>query len=169
MRIFYKLCYTLLRIVINNMQTTSISITAQELKSRLDSFENECRVRGLRVTNQRRVIFRTVASSREHPSAETVFLHVRKTLPNISLDTVYRTLSSLEQMNLLTRVGATSKERFDGDMRPHAHFVCTACGAVYDIFPTQYAVPAAPQEARAFGEVCRVNVQFKGICKQCRK
>lgn len=151
------------------MQNTSVSISEQELQARLDSFENECRARGLRVTNQRREIFCAVAASREHPSAETVFLQVRKTLPNVSLDTVYRTLSSLEQMDLLTRVGAASKERFDGDMRPHAHFVCTECGAVYDIFPPQYAVPAAPQEARAFGDVRRVNVQFKGICKRCRK
>lgn len=150
------------------MQNTVTSISEQELKTRLDSFENECRTRGLRVTNQRRAIFRAVASSREHPSAETVFLQVRKTLPNVSLDTVYRTLSSLEQMDLLTRVGASSKERFDGDMRLHAHFVCTSCGAVYDIFPPQYVQPHAPEQARLLGEVQRVNVQFKGICKRCR-
>lgn len=150
------------------MHHTVTTITEQELTTRLNSFENECRARGLRVTSQRREIFRAVASSREHPSAETVFLQVRKTLPNVSLDTVYRTLSSLEQMDLLTRVGSSAKERFDGDMRPHAHFVCTECGAVYDIFPPQYDVPAAPQQARAFGDVQRVNVQFRGICKQCR-
>lgn len=150
------------------MQNTVTSIPQQELKTRLDSFENECRARGLRVTNQRRAIFRAVASSREHPSAETVFLQVRKMLPNVSLDTVYRTLSSLEQMDLLTRVGASSKERFDGDMRPHAHFVCTECGAVYDIFPPQYVQPRAPEDAGLLGEVRRVNVQFKGICKRCQ-
>lgn len=151
------------------MQNSSFLISAQELKARLELFENKCRARGLRVTNQRREIFCAVAASCEHPSAETIFLQVRQTLPKVSLDTVYRTLYSLEQMDLLNRVGAASRERFDGNMLPHAHFVCTECGAVYDIFPSQYAVPAAPQEARAFGAVCRVNVQFKGICKQCRK
>nr|QGT50604.1 transcriptional repressor [uncultured Elusimicrobia bacterium] len=151
------------------MQNTSTTISSQELKARLDSFENECRLRGLRVTNQRREIFRAVAASREHPSAETVFLQVRRTMPNVSLDTVYRTLYSLEQMELLTRVGASSKERFDGDMRPHAHFVCTQCGEVYDIFTPQEALFNAPQEAREWGDIKRVNVQFRGICKRCRK
>lgn len=151
------------------MQNTSAPISAQELKARLDFFENECRARGLRVTNQRREIFRAVASSRIHPSAETVFLQVRKTVPNVSLDTVYRTLSSLEQMELLSRVGASCKERFDGDMRPHAHFVCTECGEVYDIFTPQDALFNAPREACEWGDVKRVNVQFRGICKRCRK
>lgn len=165
----WKICYTLLRIIINNMQNTSNSISSQELKARLDSFENECRARGLRVTNQRREIFRAVASSRTHPTAESVFLQVRKAMPNVSLDTVYRTLASLEQMDLLTRVGASAKERFDGDMRPHAHFVCTQCGEVYDIFPPQDTLFNAPQQAREWGEVHRVNVQFRGICKRCRE
>ncbi len=151
------------------MQNTSTSISAQELKARLDFFENECRQRGLRVTNQRREIFRAVAASRAHPSAEAVFLQVRRTMPNVSLDTVYRTLTSLEEMELLTRVGSSSKERFDGDMRPHAHFVCTECGEVYDIFTPQETLFTPPQEASNWGEVKRVNVQFKGICKRCRK
>ena len=169
MRIFYKLCYTLLRIVINNMQTTSISITAQELKSRLDSFENECRVRGLRVTNQRRVIFRTVASSREHPSAETVFLQVRKTLPNVSLDTVYRTLASLEQMGLVFRMGLASKARFDADLKEHYHFVCMECGEVYDAFPPQDEHLTVPDALKALGDIKNVNLQTSGVCTHCRK
>ncbi len=150
------------------MQNTPISISAEELQARLDGFENKCRARGLRVTNQRREIFRAVAASRQHPSAETVFLQVRRTMPNVSLDTVYRTLTSLEEMELLTRVGASAKERFDADMRPHAHFVCTACGEVYDIFTPQNTLFATPQEAHQWGEIKCVNVQFRGICKRCR-
>ena len=78
-----------------------------------------------------------MARSSSHPCAEAVFEEVRTSLPNVSLDTVYRTLASLEEMGLLMRVGLTSKARFDGDLRPHCHFVCTKCGEVYDIFPTE--------------------------------
>ena len=121
----------------------------EELEKRLARFEKSCREHGLRVTQQRREIFRTVAQSCAHPSAERVFMAVRKQLPNVSLDTVYRTLSSLEDMDLLTRVGLSSKARFDGDLRPHSHFVCTRCGEVYDIFPQpgEAALPL-PQGAR---------------------
>ncbi len=150
------------------MQNTLSSTSMQELQERLTGFENKCRKRGLRVTNQRREIFRAVAASRQHPSAETVFLQVRRTMPNVSLDTVYRTLTSLEEMELLSRVGSAAKERFDADMRPHAHFVCTQCGEVYDIFTPQNMLFAAPREAHQWGEIKFVNVQFRGICKRCR-
>ena len=94
---------------------------------------------------------------------------VRKKMPNVSLDTVYRTLASLEEMDLLMRVGLSSKARFDGDLRPHCHFVCTRCGEVYDIFPQpgEASLPL-PRGAREMGEVRQVNVQLRGICKKCR-
>ena len=140
---------------------------AADVQMRLDYFETRCKELGLRVTRQRQEIFRAVAKSSSHPSAETVFLEVRESLPNVSLDTVYRTLSSLEDMGLLYRVGLSSKARFDGDLRPHCHFVCMQCGEVYDIFPQENEQIACPIPARAIGEIKQVNIQFKGICKNC--
>ena len=138
----------------------------EELTRRLAAFEEKCRRSGLRVTNQRREIFKTVASSRQHPSAEAVFLAVRQKMPRVSLDTVYRTLASLEKMDLLIRVGTPEKERFDGDLRPHAHFICTNCAEVYDIFPPE--VSYENPTTLACGKVKYVHVQFKGICKRCQ-
>lgn len=143
-------------------------MTSQEITARVKYFERECHRRGLRVTNQRREIFKTVASSTQHPSAEHVFSAVRRTLQNVSLDTVYRTLASLEKMNLLIRVGTPEKERFDGDLRPHAHFICTSCGEVYDIFSPDVTVPVKMPQLSC-GYVKHVNIQYKGICKRCRK
>ncbi len=138
-----------------------------QLAGRLAAFEQACRQRGLRVTRQRREIFKTVALSCAHPSAEEVFSQVRKTVANVSLDTVYRTLAALEKMDLLVRVGTAQKERFDGDMRPHAHFVCTVCSRVYDVFPPDVSCEVKTS-ALSCGEIKRVNIQFQGICKQCR-
>ena len=140
----------------------------KELTHRLEIFEAACRQRGLRITDQRREIFKTVASSRQHPSAEAVFCAVRKKMANVSLDTVYRTLSSLEKMNLLIRVGTPEKERFDADLRPHAHFICSSCAEVYDIFSPADLLNWKPAELDC-GKVTHINVQFKGICKRCRK
>ena len=140
-----------------------------ELQNRLARFEEQCRAKGLRVTQQRREIFCAVAQSCEHPSAEKVFQTVRQAMPNVSLDTVYRTLSSMEEAGLVSRVGNSNKARFDADLTPHAHFVCTACGEVYDV---PAAVPDAalvPANIGEFGEVKNVNLQFRGICNRCRK
>ena len=75
------------------MTLQTLPITEEELTQRLNFFEEECRRRGLRVTDQRREIFKVVAASKSHPTAEEVFEEVREKLANVSLDTVYRTLT----------------------------------------------------------------------------
>ena len=147
----------------------AVSSENVELEKRLASFEKDCRERGLRITEQRREIFRTVVASKEHPSAEMVYSAVRKQLPNVSLDTVYRTLASLEQMSFLIRLGNSSKERFDGDLRPHAHFICQECGEVYDVFPTEAENLLLPELAQEWGEIKQVTLQFRGICTRCKR
>lgn len=72
--------------------------------------------------------------TKEHPTADTVYLHVKEEFPNISLGTVYRNL------NLLTDIGEAIKiptpdggDRFDGNIMPHNHFFCTSCRKVLDL------------------------------------
>ena len=152
------------------MQPTSIAYTPQQLGVYMDEFKNMCQARNLRLTQQRLEVFRALVSSFEHPSAEDVFETVRPVLPKISLDTVYRTLSSLEEAGLITRVGVSNQARYDAHMEPHYHFVCTKCGEVYDIFlPKGERVAAVPQDIEKFGKVMAVNLQFRGICKQCQR
>ena len=152
------------------MYPNQIAEGGKELKARVEEFKKLCRSRSLRITSQRLEIFRTVAQSKAHPSAEAVFAAVRKKLPNISLDTVYRTLASMEEAGVVFRVGLSSKARFDADLTPHYHFVCMNCGEVYDIFPGEKEQQVlVPQNIDQFGEVKNVNLQFRGICNRCRK
>ena len=53
----------------------------------------------LKYSRQREAIKHYLASTKEHPTADTVYMHVKKEFPNISLGTVYRNL------NLLTDIG----------------------------------------------------------------
>ena len=89
---------------------------------------------GLRYSKQREAILSYLLSTREHPTAETVYKHVRKEYPKISLGTVYRNL------NLLADSGEALKldcgdgfEHFDGNPKPHYHFICKTCGRVLDL------------------------------------
>lgn len=149
------------------MSTDLLPITQEEIENRLAFFESECRRRGLRVTDQRREIFKIVAASQAHPSAEEVFEQARLKLTNVSLDTVYRTLASLEEMELIIRVGTAGKERFDGDLRPHAHFICGKCGEVHDIFYDKKYMMLPLREAFSCGEVRQISLQYKGTCNKC--
>lgn len=141
----------------------------QNIDDKIESLKQRCQELGMRVTNQRVEIFREVASSCEHPDAETVYERVKKRLPNISFDTVYRTLASLEDMNMIFRVdNLLPKARFDADRRPHNHFLCIKCGEVYDIFPEDGYKIEIPENSKKFGEIKDVNLQVRGICNKCR-
>lgn len=57
----------------------------------------------LKYSRQREVIKEYLMSTKEHPTADTVYMHIREQSPNISLGTVYRNL------NLLTELGEIKK------------------------------------------------------------
>lgn len=129
-----------------------------------------CRQRGLKLTPQRLEIYRQLASTTEHPSAETVYRRVRKNMPTISLDTVYRTLSSLEKIGAAVRVEASGdKARFDADMTPHNHLICTVCQKIADFsWPGFEALPV-PDSVREWGEISAKNAVIRGVCQECRE
>ena len=79
------------------------------VNKKIEILKDECKKRNMRVTPQRIVIYREVAKSCEHPDAEAVYEAVKKELPNISFDTVYRTLASLEEMRMIFRVSALAR------------------------------------------------------------
>lgn len=62
-----------------------------------------CAEKGLRITEQRRVIARVIGEADDHPDVET--LHARSALvdPNISIATVYRTVRLFEEAGILDR------------------------------------------------------------------
>ena len=69
-----------------------MKIGKREIEQRMERFEEVCRNSGMKLTHQRMEIFREVAQTGDHPDAEKVYQGVRKRMPTISLDTVYRTL-----------------------------------------------------------------------------
>jgi len=134
----------------------------------MEAFRASCARAGVRITPQRIEIFREVARTEEHPDAETVFKRVRGRLSNVSLDTVYRTLSLLEELGLLSKVDVLcDRARFDANREQHHHFVCVQCGAVHDFVHPEWNRCAVPEEVKAMGEVRTMHVQLRGLCMKC--
>jgi Fur family transcriptional regulator, ferric uptake regulator len=69
----------------------------------MDRLEQICAAKGMRMTDQRRVIARVLSASKDHPDVEE--LHRRAVVidPNISIATVYRTVRLFEEAGILTR------------------------------------------------------------------
>lgn len=139
-----------------------------DLNTPLEHVKEALRTAGVKVTHQRLEVFREVAGVSDHPDVETVFQGVRQRLPTISLDTVYRTLALFTELGLLTTLGsARDRYRFDANLEPHHHFVCTRCGFTADFCSEEFNRLSIPDAAKAFGQVGKAQVEVKGICRQC--
>ncbi|MDE7114758.1 MAG: transcriptional repressor, partial [Acetatifactor sp.] len=88
----------------------------------------------LKHSAQRDKIMAFLMGRKDHPTADIVYMNVRKEYPNISLGTVYRNLTLLANMGEITRLRVgDGVDHFDADTSPHYHFVCTECGSVIDL------------------------------------
>ena len=96
-----------------------------------------------------------------HPSAEKLYQMLRQEHPDISLATVYRNLALFKSQGIIASVATVGGvERFDGNIEPHVHFICSGCGAVLDVIHSSYA--------RFLG--CRIDqtqLTFTGLCREC--
>lgn len=136
----------------------------------MDAFEKLCLRHGLKLTHQRMEIFRDLASTDEHPDAEELHKRVRKRIPSISLDTVYRNLRLLEEHGIISMVGISyERTRFDANSAPHHHFICVKCGKIRDFVSPEFDTIPAPKSVDAFGDVHSVHVEVKGVCLTCRE
>jgi len=109
-----------------------------------------------------------VAQTSDHPDAESVFTRVRKKMPTVSLDTVYRTLWMLKDLNLITTLGASRERvRFDANLNPHHHFFCVRCGLTEDFYSEKLNGLSLPKSFRALGRVKTTHVEVRGICNSC--
>ncbi len=139
------------------------------MESRVEAFASACRHEGIKATHQRMEVYRELARTGEHPDAETLCRRVRKRMPSISLDTVYRTLRMLEDRGIISRMGTIrERARFDANTERHHHFVCTRCGLVGDFYCETLDRFPPPVEVGAMGRVDSIHVELRGLCLECQ-
>ncbi len=145
-----------------------MAVDPRKAEERMRQFERACRESGLRRTHQRMVIFHELSRSDEHPSAEDLCRRVRREVPTISQDTVYRTLWMLEEGGLVGTVGALhDRIRFDPNTDPHHHFICTRCAEVLDFTSAKLDAYEPPEEVRNWGQIDRMQAELRGTCSKC--
>jgi len=146
------------------------NVNNSRLKEKMDAFQTKCRAAGLRVTPQRTTVYQQLVKSKEHPSADMLYRRVRKTLPNISLDTVNRTLLTLAEIGAAFIVeGSGDAKRFDGQLDNHQHFKCVKCKRIIDFYHRPFDnIEVPPHIGRKF-TVLRKTVYLEGICDACER
>jgi Fur family peroxide stress response transcriptional regulator len=138
-----------------------------EAQGRLHS---QCREHGLRVTPQRQAIYTELCRAGTHPTAEQLLTRLRPRFPNLSLDTVNRTLLTFAQMGLVDVVeGHGSPRRYDPNTESHHHAYCIRCGAILDIQNARWDGLAVPAEIKRKFKVTSKKVVLSGICAGCQR
>lgn len=126
-------------------------------------------MKGHNFSSKREAIFKTIASTKSHPSAAWVYDRLKDEIPNLSLGTVYRNIALFkEQGKVITVATVDGEERIDADTSDHAHFVCEHCSRVFDLNSGPLAALENTLTQNGF-EVNRKNVVFHGKCCDCCK
>jgi len=142
----------------------------KELRRMTERFEEAVRRRGLKLTQQRMVIYQEVAGSLDHPNMETIFKNVRRKLPSVSLDTVYRAMALFADLGLVMIFRPfDERARFDANTDVHHHFICTRCGATRDFEFRDFDTLGVPESAKELGRVESRCVELRGLCVNCQE
>ncbi len=136
----------------------------------IEQFSESCRNAGLKVTHQRTEIFRQLLLNPDHPTAEILYKRLLPTLSTISLDTVYRTLATLEQNGLVARIQTSeSQARFEAVLKSHHHIICKNCKQVQDFEWPEVDDIELPLVATEWGRIDTKNIVMYGVCNNCLK
>ena len=140
-----------------------------DIEARIERFPHRCRDAGLKVTHQRTAIYRMLASTERHPTPEEVYSEIRTQLPSLSLATVYKVLDQFYQHGLLRKVSTkTQVARYDANISPHHHLVCSSCGTIWDVKKEGVMEGLSASVENGF-RVSHYDVIFHGQCAACLK
>jgi len=126
-------------------------------------------VNGQRYTDQRAAVFGFLIATDTHPTADEVFLAVRRELPAISLATVYKSLETLVGCGLAVKLTyADHSARYDGRTDPHHHARCVSCGRVLDLIGdvSRDQIDALRGPEGPF-TVTGYRLELSGYCEAC--
>lgn len=138
-------------------------MTEQEIREKFRSS-------GYTLTSQRRAVLEALKEARGHPSAEDVYLVVKRKNPRVALGTVYQALSVLEEIGVIgSKHWSESPTRYDLNVEPHLDIRCASCGQVSEI----PGMGVEDLESRIQGNtsyhVTSATLVVEGLCPGCRE
>jgi Fur family peroxide stress response transcriptional regulator len=142
----------------------------QKVADCLNPFVKLCKKFDLKITPQRCAIYRELTRAKNHPTADEMFTAVKEEFPNISYDTVNRTLLTFAEIGLVDVVSTKGgPRRFDPDMDSHHHFHCIHCGEIVDFISDEFDNLGIPDSIPSDFTVYSKRVVLNGLCKKCQR
>ena len=120
------------------------------------------------MTRARRAILEALEATHCHPTADELHDSLRKSLPRVSLGTVYRNLDVMSRRGLIRTVeGAGEQRRYDAVVRQHDHVRCVRCGRVDDVEHADLGWLEDRLKQESGYDVLGHMLVFEGICPEC--
>lgn len=153
--------------------TTDFNDKTVAYKQLLNNFKALLKKNNLKFTIQREVILETLYNSDEHLTPESLHNLIQEKFPNLKtgIATVYRTLSLLEESDMVTSLsfGAQGKKYELGAKHHHDHFICKACGSITEFVDEQIEERQRKIADELGFDMQDHSMQIYGICKECQK
>ena len=123
----------------------------------------------LKITPQRMAILSELADNYDHPAAGAIYQKMKQKLPNISFDTVNRTLITLARSGVIKIAeGQGGAKRYDPATEPHHHFHCVVCNRIIDFVNKEYDRIKLPDNIAKKHKVLGQKIVLDGICQNCK-
>ncbi len=123
---------------------------------------------GLRVTQQRILIYNVLDKHREHPTVEMLYNRVSEYDESIGIATVYKTIDAFKSHNIVRELKSeNSTSRYDINTSGHAHFECSNCGHFEDLMDININSFVQNTNEQSCHNINSVNIIFNGTCKIC--
>jgi len=127
------------------------------------------RDKGYKLTAQRLEIIKVLSRDLSHPGARDILQKVRKTVPRISVSTVYYTLDMMKKEGLIREIDFYDRDnRYDTNTLDHINLVCTKCGRITDFMGDMPSFSKAVEKETGF-KPASMRFEYYGYCKECRR
>ena len=139
----------------------------------IDELKKIVKQKGLKYTDQREIVLSVLLNAEDHLTAEEVYNEIKKehTDSNIGIATVYRALSILEEVDLITSIAfGTDGKKYESNAKSHHdHLICTNCGKIIEFMDDEIEKRQDKIAKKNKFKITSHSMQLYGTCETCQE
>lgn len=108
----------------------------------ISEIEKLCQDKGIKLTENRRIVARVISNSNDHPDVEEVYSRASKVNAKIGIATVYRAVKMFEELGVIAKhdfggKGRARYEKLEGEEQHHDHLIDITTDQVHEFFSNE--------------------------------
>lgn len=138
----------------------------------LEKFKALLKNNALKFTKQRELILKFLYENKDHYTPEDIYMQLKQEYPdiNIGIATIYRTLSLLEESDIVSSIsfGSQGKKYELGLKKHHDHLICTQCGKIIEFYDEMIEERQEVIANQFNFQMTNHIMKIEGVCENCR-